>query len=66
MNVTLCYVLVVFVVAGVLGADHAWVGGYNDRAVTDPEVQEVAAFAAAAMDHVLVEITSAQSQVCKF
>ena len=62
MKATLCSVLVFFVVAGVLEALPR-TGGYHDREVTDPEVQEAATFAAAEMNHELVDILAAQSQV---
>ena len=62
MKATLCSVLVFFVVAGVLEAGFL-AGGYYDREVTEPEVVEAAEFAAAEMNHELVEILAAQSQV---
>ena len=62
MKATLCSVLVFFVVAGVLEAEFL-AGGYHDREVTEAEVVEAAEFAAAEMNHELVEILAAQSQV---
>ena len=62
MKATLCSVLVFFVVAGVLEAV-PMAGGFHDREVTDPEVQEAATFAATEMNHELVDILAAQSQV---
>ena len=64
MKVTLCFVLVCFVVAGSMKVPYRMIlGGYYDREINDSEVQEAAAFAAGEMEHQLVEVLAAQSQV---